>query len=273
MPFVTIALNRGKPRAYIQGVSDAVHQALVEGLGMFPEDRFQVINQYEPGDLVYHPTFRGTGTRSEDFIVFTIIDGVSRGDAARRKFYQRLAEVLEQGPGVRPEDVLVMIVQTPPSNFSFASGIAMDDTIAAESLARLVSGASRAYTTAEMTGALLEFFQNQNRGPLVSMLRDEFTLKVPASLPYGGTYTGPAEIDKFLASMNQGDHWESFVTNVDHVITAEDHLVVPITINATGKTSGKSMTAENLWLIEISRGNFVRAQIYADTAAGRGAVG
>ena len=271
MPFVTIALHRGKPRAYIQGVSDAVHQALVEGLGMFPGDRFQVINQYEPGDLVYNPTFRGTGTRSEDFIVFTIIDGVSRGDAARRKFYLRLAELLEQGPGVSPADVLVMIVQTPPSNFSFAGGIAMDDTIAAESLARLVSGASRAYTTAEMTGALLEFFQNQNRGPLVSMLRDDFTLKVPATLPYGGTYTGPAEIDKFLASMHQGDYWESFVTSVDHVITAEDHLVVPLTVTATGKTSGESITAENLWLIDISRGNFVGAQIYADTAAGHAA--
>jgi len=33
------------------------------------------------------------------------------------------------------------------------------------------------------------------------------------------------------------------------------------------------MTVENLWLFEIADGNFVRAQIYADTVAGRNTVG
>jgi len=33
MPYVNISLTRGKSREYLQGVSDAVHQALVEGLG------------------------------------------------------------------------------------------------------------------------------------------------------------------------------------------------------------------------------------------------
>ena len=33
------------------------------------------------------------------------------------------------------------------------------------------------------------------------------------------------------------------------------------------------MTVENLWLFEVHNGNFTRAQIYADTAAGRNAAG
>ncbi len=33
------------------------------------------------------------------------------------------------------------------------------------------------------------------------------------------------------------------------------------------------MTVENLWLFEIANGNFVQAQIYADTAAGRNTAG
>jgi hypothetical protein len=53
MPYVNISLTRGKSREYLQGVSDAVHQALVEGLGVNPDDRFQAITRHEPGDLVY----------------------------------------------------------------------------------------------------------------------------------------------------------------------------------------------------------------------------
>lgn len=49
--------------------------------------------------------------------------------------------------------------------------------------------------------------------------------------------------------------------------------MAPIRITARGKTSGATMTVENLWLFEIANGNFVQAQIYADTAAGRNTAG
>jgi hypothetical protein len=129
------------------------------------------------------------------------------------------------------------------------------------------------YTTAEMTAAITEFFKDQDRRRLISMLRDDFALKVPASLPYGGTFTGPKEIDEFLTRIYEGPYWESFVTDLDRVIVADDYLIAPITITARGKTNGASMTVENLWLFEVHDGDFTRAQIYADTAAGRNTAG
>ena len=129
------------------------------------------------------------------------------------------------------------------------------------------------YTTAEMTAAITEFFKDQDRRRLISMLRDDFYLKVPASLPYGGTFTGPKEIDEFLARIDDGPYWESFVTDLDHVIVAEDHLIAPITITARGKANGASMTVENLWLFDVRDGNFTRAHIYADTAAAHATAG
>src|ERR1700722_100642 len=152
MPYVNISLTRGKSRDYLRGVSDAVHQALVEGLGMNPDDRFQAITQHEPGDLVHTRLFRG-GPRSDDFIVFTIIDGLDRGNAAKRRFYQRLTALLEPGPGGRPQDVFVMVQVTPPENFSFASGASGSDIAATEARARAKAerGTRDAYTTAEMT--------------------------------------------------------------------------------------------------------------------------
>jgi hypothetical protein len=45
--------------------------------------------------------------------------------------------------------------------------------------------------------------------------------------------------------------------------------VAPIRVTARAKSSEATITIENLWLFEIADGNFVRAQLYADTAAAR----
>jgi hypothetical protein len=118
VPFVNISLARGKSDEYLEAVSRAVHDALVAEFQMQPEDDFQLIHQHEPGEMRFDRNFRG-GPRSDDWIVFTITDGRERGERAKRRFYQTLVRLLEEGPGVRPADVFVMMTVTPPENFSF----------------------------------------------------------------------------------------------------------------------------------------------------------
>ncbi|MFI9388386.1 tautomerase family protein [Kutzneria sp. NPDC052558] len=135
MPFVTIDLLRGKPAGHLAAVSQGVHDALVEGLGMVPEDRFQLIRQHEPAEMVYPKDFRG-GPRSEDFLIVTITDGLPRGDDKKKAFYRALVRNLEADPGVRSADVFVMMHVTPPINFSFADGIPATEIVAREALDR-----------------------------------------------------------------------------------------------------------------------------------------
>lgn len=135
MPFVTISLARGKSGEYLDAVSSAVHEALVQELGMHSDDRFQLISQYEPGEMVFNRDFRG-GPRSDDFIVFTVTEGIDSGEQAKRRFYQTLVELLRKDPGVRGEDVFVMINLTPPANFSFGNGVSAPEVVAAEARAR-----------------------------------------------------------------------------------------------------------------------------------------
>src|SRR6185437_1806426 len=133
MPFVNISLARGKSGEYLQAVSRAVHDALVAELHMTPDDDFQLIRQREAGEMVFNRNFRG-GPRSDDWIVFTITDGLDRGERAKRRFYKTLVRLLQEGPGVRPADVFVMMTATPPENFSFADGVTGTDVAAAEAL-------------------------------------------------------------------------------------------------------------------------------------------
>src|ERR1700685_4398352 len=106
MPFVNISLARGKPGEYLEAVSRAAHDALVAELHMKPEDEFQLIHQHEMGEMVFNRSFRG-GPRSEDWIVFTITDGLERGERAKRRFYKTLVRRLGDAPGGRESALLV----------------------------------------------------------------------------------------------------------------------------------------------------------------------
>ena len=273
MPFVTISLARGKSKEYLDGVSSAVHEALVQELGMNPDDRFQLIDQYEPGEMIFSRDFRG-GPRSGDFIVFTITEAIDSGEQAKQRFYKTLVDLLRKDPGVRGEDVFVKILLTPPANFSFASGVSAPEFVAAEARAR--AGAKRTFTKPELIDAVTELFEANDRTRIVSMLPETFVLKIPETLPYGGLIQGPEEFDRFFRRIyDDHDYWSWFHTELalGRVLDAGTHLVAPIRVTARAKSSEATISVENLWLFEIADGTFVRAQLYADTAAARNVAG
>jgi ketosteroid isomerase-like protein len=269
MPFVNIALARGKSPEYLEAVSQAVHGALVAELRVKPDDHFQLIHQHDPTELKYSHNFRG-GPRSDDWIVLTITASPEPGERAKRKFYKTLIRLLEEDPGVRPADVFVMMTVTPPENFSFADGVIGTDVVAAEALdaAAKITGTRSAYTTTEMAAAITELFTHRDPSPILSMLRDDFVLKVPTTLPYGGEFTGPGAFARFFTGTPGGSEvWESFTVHFDDVIESDDHLIARLTNTAVPKASGKTVVFQNLWLFEVADGKFAHAQLYADTAA------
>ena len=102
------------------------------------------------------------------------------------------------------------------------------------------------------------------------LVPETFVLKIPETLPYGGSFQGPGEFDRFFQRIvDNQDYWSLFRTELalGRVLDAGTHLVAPIRVTARPKSSEETITIENLWLFEIADGNFVRAQLYADTAA------
>lgn len=269
MPFVNISLARGKSAQYLEAVSNAVHEALVAELNMKPEDNFQLIHQHDPADLIFHRTFRG-GPRSDDWIMLTIIDGLERGERVKRRFYATLIRLLQDGAGVRPADVFVIMTSTLPENFSFAGGVMATDVVAGESLDAAAKDASAriVYRPTELTYAVRELFEDRDSSRILPMLRDDFVMRIPASLPYGGAYYGRQAFGSFFAGTPGGSEvWESFEVSVDGVINAGDHIVARLTNTAVPISSGRPVDIENLWFFKVANGQFVSAQLYADTAA------
>jgi phenylpyruvate tautomerase PptA (4-oxalocrotonate tautomerase family) len=53
MPLVRVTMIKGKSPDYIKKMSDSIYEALVEAYQMTENDLFQIIEQLEPGDLIY----------------------------------------------------------------------------------------------------------------------------------------------------------------------------------------------------------------------------
>jgi hypothetical protein len=123
MPFVRISLRKGKSRAYLRALSDNLHRALVEAFGVPQADRFQVILQHDPEELVFDRDYLA-GPRSDDFVLITITAGRARSTEVKQGFYKRAVALLGEAPGIRPEDVMIVITTTGADEWSFGNGIA-----------------------------------------------------------------------------------------------------------------------------------------------------
>lgn len=123
MPLVRVSLIKGKSPAYIRAIADGVQQALVETYNVPPDDRFQIVEQLDREALIYDPDYVGVH-RTDDVVFIHIFAGNWRDTAIKKKLYRRLADLLSQDPGLRPEDVQVIVTSSGRDDWSFGNGLA-----------------------------------------------------------------------------------------------------------------------------------------------------
>jgi len=122
MPLVRVSLVKGKTPEYRRKVGDAIHRALVETIDVPPLDRFQLITEHEPGDLVYDPGYLGIA-RTNDIVVVQITISAGRTLEKKRALFRRIADNLA-ALGLRREDAWVNLVEVAKENWSFGNGVA-----------------------------------------------------------------------------------------------------------------------------------------------------
>jgi len=123
VPLVRIALREGKSPAYRRAIGDAVHRAMVEAVNAPPLDRFQVVTEHPADGLIYDPAYLGI-ERTDDVVLIQITLNAGRTVEQKKALYARIVELLAENPGVRPQDVLINLVEVPRENWSFGDGVA-----------------------------------------------------------------------------------------------------------------------------------------------------
>ena len=121
MPLVRISLREGKSDAYRRALGESVHRAMVETINVPALDRFQVITEHSPDSLIYDPTYLGI-QRTDEVIFVQITLNAGRSTEQKRALYSRMTELLSKSPGVRPQDVLISLVEVTRENWSFGNG-------------------------------------------------------------------------------------------------------------------------------------------------------
>ena len=121
MPLVRISVRKGKSEEFRRALAEGVHQAMVEAIDAPPQDRFQIVTEHSPTDLIYDPAYLGTD-RSDDIVIVQITLSFGRKPPQKRKLFQRIVEILGRNPGVRPQDVVMNLVETAWENWSFGNG-------------------------------------------------------------------------------------------------------------------------------------------------------
>jgi 4-oxalocrotonate tautomerase len=123
MPLVRITLRKGRSPEFLRDVGDAIHQALVSQANVPEDDRFQIFEEVESDRLIAHPSYGGV-SRSEGLIVVQITLNAGRTVEIKQNLYADVVRRLQAAVDVRPDDVLISLVEVTKENWSFGNGLA-----------------------------------------------------------------------------------------------------------------------------------------------------
>jgi len=122
MPLVRISLVKGKAPELRRKIGGVVHRALVEAFSVPEQDRFQILTEHEPGDLVYDADYLGIA-RTSNIAIIQLTVSAGRTLAQKRALYRKIADGLA-ALGLRREDAWVNLVEVAKENWSFGNGVA-----------------------------------------------------------------------------------------------------------------------------------------------------
>lgn len=122
MPLTHISMRTGKSEAYRQAVFDSLGRAM-HGTFNVPEDnQFMTITEHDAMNFRYSATYLDIA-RSADLIFIQITANNTRSVEQKKALFQRIAGLLGESPGVRPEDIFVNIVEVAKENWSLGHGL------------------------------------------------------------------------------------------------------------------------------------------------------
>ncbi len=122
MPFCQISLRAGKPEAYRQAILDNLYKAFRETLGVPEGDQFMTMTEHDAANFRYGNAFGVT--RSDDLVYIAITVFDTRTPEQKKALYKRIAELLGENPGIRPEDLFIVLTGSAKENWSFGHGVA-----------------------------------------------------------------------------------------------------------------------------------------------------
>jgi phenylpyruvate tautomerase PptA (4-oxalocrotonate tautomerase family) len=120
MPMIRIDVVEGRSDQQIKTLLDAVHRAMVDAFEVPERDRYQILTEHPANRLVIEDTGLDI-PRTKDVVVVSVTSR-PRTEGSKIKFYELLCSHLHEQCGIEPSDVMISIVVSSDSDWSFGYG-------------------------------------------------------------------------------------------------------------------------------------------------------
>ena len=120
MPLMRVDMVKGRSKEEIRTILDIAYRAASEEFHLLPRDRFQIVTQHEPDEMLIEDVGLGFH-RTEKFLMFSITSS-PRQLEDKKRFYSRLVKDLHEQLGISPEDVMINLTCNTREDWSFGMG-------------------------------------------------------------------------------------------------------------------------------------------------------
>ncbi len=121
MPLVRIDVIEGRRTPeQLRAFADTVQEVMLDVFAAPPRDRYQVLTEHRPGQLICEDTGLGF-ERTDDLVVIQVFQQ-GRDAEQKRALYAALASRLQAGHGLAPTDLVVSVVANDREDWSFGMG-------------------------------------------------------------------------------------------------------------------------------------------------------
>ncbi|WP_375178591.1 tautomerase family protein [Enterococcus rotai] len=121
MPLLKFDLVEGRSKEEIQTILDVTHSVVLASFDVPTGDRYQIVTQHKPFEMVMEDTGLGFKRDPAKMISLTVISR-ERTTAQKEKFYRLLAQQLDELCGITPENLLISFVINNDADWSFGFG-------------------------------------------------------------------------------------------------------------------------------------------------------
>ncbi|GAB7351117.1 hypothetical protein MBLNU459_g1579t1 [Dothideomycetes sp. NU459] len=121
MPLVKIDMIKGvRTPEQIKKLADVVQEIMLDKFAAPPKDRYQVITQHEPYELIMEDT--GLGIKRTDKLVMIQVFQQGRDAEQKKALYAELARRLAKECGLPETDLVISVSRNEKEDWSFGLG-------------------------------------------------------------------------------------------------------------------------------------------------------
>ena len=125
MPMTKIYMRKGSTPAHRRAISDSIHKALIDVLGIPQDDKYHIFHELEADNLITAPVAFGLERRPEAIFIQTYFG--TRPVEQLQQLYRALVANLTERTGLESRDIYINVVESASPNW-WADGRVLDST-------------------------------------------------------------------------------------------------------------------------------------------------